>query len=136
MLEFMQKSQVSYLPFVTATYRSHVGSASSPANDKGLWSFFKGVYDTQVLYSQKYPCSEDLRQKVRIQGYLRLLPIAIKAEQHAFVKEARDFFESLDMDISLIIQEIEEGERRKRSYAYRIGKKLVSPFSFLRKQKG
>ena len=133
MLEFMKNSQVSYLPTVTATYRSHVGSASSPTNVKALWSYFKGVFDTQLYYLQKYPCSEELRQKVKIQGYLRWLPVAVMADQHVFVEEARAFFESQDMDISLIISELEEGEKRKRSYAYRIGKKLMSPFSFLRR---
>ena len=136
MLEFMQNSIVSYLPIVTATYRSHAGSASSPTNIKASWSFFKGVFDTQLYYSQKYPCSEDLQRRVKIQGYLRWLPIAIMAEQHVFVEEARDFFESQDMDISLIIRELEEGEKRKKSYAYRIGKKLMSPFSFLRRRIG
>jgi glycosyltransferase involved in cell wall biosynthesis len=136
MLEFMQNSQVSYLPFVTATYRSHAGSASSPTNVKSSWSFLKGVFDTQLYYSQKYPCSEDLQRRVKIQGYLRWLPVAIMADQHVFVEEARDFFESQDMDISLIISELEEGEKRKRSYAYRIGKKLMSPFSFLRRRFG
>jgi glycosyltransferase involved in cell wall biosynthesis len=133
MLEFMQNSQVSYLPIVTATYRSHAGSVSSPTNVKASWSFFKGVFDTQLYYSQKYPCSEDLQRRVKIQGYLKWLPIAIMADQHAFVEEARDFFESQDMDISLIISKLEEGEKRKKSYAYRIGKKLMSPFSFLRR---
>lgn len=136
MLEFMQNSRVSYLPIVTATYRSHAGSASSPTNAKASWSFFKGVFDTQLFYSNKYPCSEELRQKVKIQGYLRWLPVAIMADQHVFVEEARDFFESMDMDISLLISELEEGEKRKRSYAYRIGKKLISPFSFLRRRFG
>ena len=136
MLEFMKNSQVSYLPIVTATYRSHAGSASSPTNVKASWSYFKGVFDTQLFYSQKYPCSEELQQKVKIQGYLRWLPVAIMAGQHGFVEEARDYFESQDMDISLIISELEEGERRKRSYAYRIGKKLMSPFSFLRRRFG
>lgn len=136
MLEFMQNSRVSYLPIVTATYRSHAGSASSPTNVKSSWSFFKGVFDTQLYYSQKYPCSEELRQKVKIQGYLRWLPVAIMAGQHVFVEEARNFFESMDMDISLLISELEEGEKRKRSYAYRIGKKLMLPFSFLRRRFG
>lgn len=136
MLEFMQNSRVSYLPIVTATYRSHAGSASSPTNVKSSWSFFKGVFDTQLYYSQKYPCSEELRQKVKIQGYLRWLPVAIMAGQHVFVEEARNFFESMDMDISLLISELEEGEKRKRSYAYRIGKKLMAPFSFLRRRFG
>ena len=136
MLEFMQNSRVSYLPIVTATYRSHAGSASSPTNVKSSWSFFKGVFDTQLYYSQKYPCSEELRQKVKIQGYLRWLPVAIMAGQHVFVEEARNFFESMDMDISLLISELEEGEKRKMSYAYRIGKKLMAPFSFLRRRFG
>ena len=136
MLEFMQNSQVTYLPIDTSTYRSHAGSASSPTNTKALWSFLKGVYDTQVFYSQKYPSSDDLKQKVKIQGYLRLLPVAIKVDQLDFIDEARDFFESLDMDISLLISELEEGEKRKKSYAYRIGKKLMSPFSFLRRRIG
>ncbi len=134
MLEFMQNSQVSYLPIVTATYRSHAGSASSPIGDRGLWKFCKGVFDTQVYYSHKYPCREDLSQRILMRGYLDLLPIAIRANVMDFVEEARQFFDRLDMDINLIIRELKEGERRKKSFAYRVGKIVVSPFSFIRRK--
>ena len=134
MLEFMQNSRVSYLPIVTATYRSHVGSASSPIGDRGLWKFCKGVFDTQVYYSHKYPCREELSQRIRMRGYLDLLPIAIRAGEMDFVEEARCFFDCLDMDINLIIRELKEGEGRKKSFAYKIGKRVVSPFSFIRRK--
>jgi glycosyltransferase involved in cell wall biosynthesis len=133
MLEFMQNSQVGYLPIVTATYRSHAGSLSSPLGDKALWKYSKGVVDTQFHYIQKYPCSKELQQKIMMGGYLRLLPIAIMAEQNDYVEEARSYFASMDMDIDLIIRELKAGEARKKSYAYRVGKKIVAPFAWMRK---
>lgn len=133
MLEFLQNSSVSYLPIVTATYRTHAGSASSPIGVSGLWQFCKGVFDTQIFYSHKYPCPEDIQRKVLMRGYLDLLPIAIEADKMDFVEDARHFFDSLDMDINLIIRELKEGEKRKKSFAYRIGKIVVSPFSFIRR---
>ena len=135
MLEFLHNSKVAYIPEVTATYRSHVGSASSPIRSQALFRYSIGVFRTQIHYSQKYPCTEELKKKVLMRGYLAKLPIAIMANNEEFVQEARDFMESQGFDVDLIIRELKQGEMRKNSYAYRLGKKLLEPIKWLRNKK-
>lgn len=128
MLEFMQNSQVSYLPEVTATYRAHQGSASAPINGCGLFIYMNGVFEIQRTYANKYPCSNDLKNKVLMRGYLSVLPIAVMVDKDDFVKEAQTYMESQGLDIHLIIRELRQGEMRRRSKAYRLGKAILKPF--------
>lgn len=132
MLEFLYNSKVAYIPDVTAVYRSHAGSASSPIGDKALFRYTVGVFRTQIHYTQKYSCVDELKTKVLMRGYLGKLPIAIMAEQEDFVQEAKTFMEAQDIDIDLIIRELKQGEMKKKSYAYRLGKKLLVPFLWLK----
>ncbi len=135
MLEFLYNSKVAYIPQVTAVYRSHAGSASSPIGDKALFRYTIGVFRTQIHYTQKYSCSEELKHKVLMRGYLSKLPIAIMAENEDFVRETKMFMEAQDMDIDLIIRELKQGEMKRKSYAYRLGKKLLKPISWLRNKR-
>ena len=135
MLEFLYNSKVAYIPQVTAVYRSHAGSASYPIGDKALFRYMVGVFRTQIHYTQKYSCTEELKHKVLMRGYLSKLPIAIMAEQEDFVREAKMFMEAQDIDIDLIIRELKQGEMKRKSYAYRLGKKLLAPFSWLRNKR-
>ena len=132
MLEFLHNSKVAYIPEVTATYRSHVGSASSPIGSQALFRYSIGVFRTQIHYSQKYPCTEELKKKVLMRGYLAKLPIAVMANNEEFIQEARDFMESQDLDIDLIIRELKQGEMKKNSRAYKLGKKILAPLTWLR----
>lgn len=135
MLEFLYNSKVVYIPQATAVYRSHAGSASSPIGDKALFRYTIGVFRTQIHYTQKYSCSEELKHKVLMRGYLSKLPIAIMAEQEEFVQEAKTFMDEQDLDIDLIIRELKQGEMKRKSYAYRLGKKLLKPISWLRNKR-
>lgn len=135
MLEFLYNSKVVYIPQATAVYRSHAGSASSPIGDKALFRYTIGVFRTQIHYTQKYSCSEELKHKVLMRGYLSKLPIAIMAENEDFLREAKMFMEAHDMDIDLIIRELKQGEMKRKSYAYRLGKKLLKPISWLRNKR-
>lgn len=135
MLEFLYNSKVVYIPQATAVYRSHAGSASSPIGDKALFRYTIGVFRTQIHYTQKYSCSEELKHKVLMRGYLSKLPIAIMAENEDFVRETKMFMEAHDMDIDLIIRELKQGEMKRKSYAYRLGKKLLAPISWLRNKR-
>lgn len=135
MLEFLYNSKVAYIPQVTAVYRSHAGSASFSSDDKTFFRYTIGVFRTQIHYTQEYSCTDELKNKVLMRGYLSNLPIAIMAEQEDFVHEVKTFMESQDMDIDLIIRELKQGEMKRKSYAYRLGKKLLAPFSLLRKKR-
>lgn len=134
MLEWLYHSKVGYLPIDTAVYRSHQGSASSPKGAKKLFDYYKGVFDTQMYYANKYSCSEELIERIKTRGYLDMLPIAVFAENDEFVKEVQTYFEAVGYDAGLIIRNLKEGKRVRESYAYKIGKFLVSPFSRIRKK--
>lgn len=128
MLEAMKNSKVAYIPEVTAIYRAHQGSASSPVGSANLFRYVHGVFETQKHFVNMYPCSDELRNKVLMRGYLNVLPIAVMADKVEFIEEARAYMESQDLDISLIIRELKQGEMRRRSKAYRLGKALLKPF--------
>lgn len=128
MMEAMQHYPVVYLPITTATYRVHMGSASAPTNAKSMFNYMNGVFRTQRYFINKYPCSEEMKNKVLMRGYLEVLPIAISADQNDFINEAQSYMASQDMDIHLIIRDLQQGEMRRRSKAYRLGKALLKPF--------
>lgn len=133
MLEFMQNSKVAYIPEVTATYRAHQGSASAPVNVSDLFNYINGVFETQRAYIDKYPCSDELKNKVLMRGYLDVLPIAVMADKDDFINEAQTCMESQGLDIHLIIRELQQGEMRRRSKAYRLGKAILKSFKWLKK---
>ena len=135
MLEFLFNSKVAYIPEVTAVYRSHIGSASSPVDNNALLRYTIGIFRTQIHYTQKYSCREELKHKVLMRGYLRELPIAVIAEDEDFLQEAKMYMEMHDMDIDVIIRELKQGEMKKKSYAYRLGKRLLTPISWLRRKR-
>ena len=94
----------------------------------------------QLHYAMKYNLSEDAILKLKIQNYINLISKAIEASQSEFIKEAIDFFREHEMELCFFVDE----EKRHigymhsynniiNSYAYRIGKLILKPFSFLRK---
>lgn len=132
MLMWLKDNQVAYMPFVSATYRSHIGSASYPINVEALYRYSIGVFEVQKYFVNNYSCSSELKAKVYMHGYLDKLPIAIMANQEEFVEEARTFMQSQGLEIDLIIRELKQGEMRKRSKAYRLGKVILRPFKWLK----
>ena len=132
MLEFLYNTKVAYLPINTAIYRSHVGSATHPCNEVNLLKYEIGVFRTQIYYMQKYTCTDNIKDKILMQGYLRVLPIAIMAHDEVFIKETKQYMKSQDLNIDLIIRELKQGEMKKNSYAYRIGRKILSPIYWLK----
>ncbi len=73
------------------------------------------------------------------QFYLLLIPKAIRWNDSAFIQEANDYFKSLNMDIGEYQYTVQELDSIKTSYAqiqkshaYRIGKKIVSPFAWMK----
>lgn len=134
MLECMHNSKVAYLPEVTATYRSHVGSASSPIGAQALFNYSEGVFRTQIYYTQKYPCTEELKNKVLLRGYLDLLPLSVKINNLDFIREVKSFMMLNEIEIKTILDFLEQGEMCRRSYAYKIGKFITTPFSMIKTQ--
>lgn len=135
MLEWLYNSTVGYLPINTAVYRSHKGSASSPTDVNGLFRYSKGIFDIQVFYANKYSCPSELREKILVRGYLDVLPVAVMAQKEDFIEESKSYLEGKGYSVGVIIRDLKAGQAIRNSYAYRIGKMIISPFSWLKKNK-
>ena len=135
-LEFFAKSKVAYLSDTTATYRVHQGSASRPTSLQKRFNYLKGVYDTEMHYAVKYSMHKDVLCFIKKDEFLELLPIALKINNEEYINASIKYSKEHNIDISraYIQYKIEkELVSIKRSYAYRIGKLIVKPFSLLRK---
>ena len=135
-LEFFAKSKVAYLSDTTATYRVHQGSASRPTSLQKRFNYLKGVYDTEMHYAVKYSMHKDVLYFIKKDEFLELLPIALKINNEEYINASIKYSKEHNIDISraYIQYQIEkELVSIKRSYAYRIGKLIVKPFSLLRK---
>lgn len=136
-LDAFAKSQVAYLPDVTAIYRVHPDSASNQTNPKKKWKYLYGVFQIQLQYAEKY--DKTLLPKVKLRRYLDLLPLAVKCEEKEFIFEATAYLEEQGVDVKGYIQSIknnilckEDLRNIKKSYAYRVGKIVMRPLSILR----
>lgn len=117
----------------TAVYRQTVNSASSYVNPVQYFKQNYGVLTTQMYYADKYGCSQELKNTVRLRGILNLLPYAIMTHQTDFVEDSKTFAESIGLDLSALIRYLNDGEVKKQSRAYRLGKALLQPFKWLKK---
>lgn len=131
MLTWLRISNVVYIPEVTAVYRSHVGSASSPIGYAGYYKYSKGVSDTQLYFAEHFPCNVETRKTIQINRICRLLPIAILAGQDDFIVEAKVIAEKYGLNIENLVRELKNGAMARSSYAYRIGKIILRPLSFI-----
>jgi len=146
-LEFYKNSKVGYLPISTATYRSHTGSASNPGSIAGYFRQYKGVFDTQLFYAEKYNVSQTLIDNIKSKIYFELLPYALQINNDEFVAEAEDFFTSKGIHFPSLLQQIRninamqaEISHITRDYnvvahskAYMLGGMLLHPLKYLKK---
>lgn len=132
-LDVLAHSKLYYLDEVMAVYRCHKGSSSFPDKIEGTFRFQKGVLDMQMYFANKYSCSDEIKNRLLIRGYLVILPIAIKANREDFIIEARKYLKDQSFDIDGIILDLREGKNALRSRAYKLGKRLLFPFSWVKK---
>ena len=60
--------------------------------------------------------------------------VEFRAEKDDFVEEAKSYLESKGYSIDVIIRDLKERQAVQNSFAYRVGKAIVTPFSWLKKQ--
>lgn len=139
-LNLFAKSKVAYLDDVTAVYRSHSGSATTQADPKKAFQYLNGVFQTQLLYAEKYNCDDKLIERLNMQGYVGHIHAAIEADDMAFVQEALDFYHSKGMEMKWMIEECkryvryhQQYEMIRKSKAYKLGKFLLKPLKWLKK---
>ena len=139
-LDFFANSKVAYLPETTAVYRSHIGSATTQTDPKKHWKYEKGVFDTQVEYAEKYHCSNDVINRIKIQGYADFMFPALEADDEDFVKEALEYYRLQGMEMKWFadkcrryIRYHQQYEMIRKSKAYKLGKMLIKPFKWLKR---
>ena len=133
-LEFFQRNWVCYLDEVTAVYRIHSNSASHQLSLAANLKYKYGVFQTQMIYANKFH-REDLIPKIQFEGYIRLYPLAMEAQNDRILDEIRQYFISIERDyegIEAIVKENIELKKIRKSHAYKLGKRLLKPFSYLR----
>lgn len=138
-LDIFAVSEVHYIDIVSAMYRVANGSLSHPTSYAKWYKQYIGVFKAQLYYCDKYNVSEALRNKVLINGYIYLLPYATACEENAFIQEAVNNCKKLGIDMQPYIElcnqknNLEVTLRQiRQSYAYRLGKKILSPLKFLK----
>lgn len=134
-LDAFANYDVAHLDAYTAVYRIRRDSASAYISPAHFFKQLKGVFETQVYYANKYNCSEQLKEKLYTKGYLQLLPAAVTAGEDEYVKKIHDYLDSNGYDVNLLIRDLQLGEMRRKSKAYRIGKAMLKPFEWLKKKK-
>ena len=141
-LAFYKQSKVFYLPMVTCVYRAHSGSMSRPDTPNQFFKQYKGVFDTQLYFAEKYQVDERIVCAVKSGAYVKLLPSAIESKNEQFVDEAISYFESQGVDYkellklcNLYIQAKKDSRNARKSLAYRIGRTVLKPVNLLRRMK-
>ncbi len=138
-LDFFAVSKVHYLDDVTAVYRIHNNSVTNQFDPIKEFIYSKGVFSIQLEYALKYKCSKETLLKLRFQGYAERMSSAIYVEDEGFVREALVFYHEQGMEMGWFVQKCREdvGYRKQyekvcHSFAYRLGKKILSPVRYLR----
>ncbi len=140
-LDFFAQSEVAYLPEITSVYRIHINSASRQEDPIKKWFYEHGVFNIQNEYAEKYNCSKDMVTNIKLQGYLNYLLSALEAKDETFVQEALQFYKNQGMDMSSLVERSREYicccQQYKiiyNSYAYRVGKVILRPFSWIKRK--
>ena len=138
-LAFFKQSKVYYLPEVTSVYRGHSGSASRPTSAIGVFKQYCGVFRTQLFFTEKYQVEESLVKLIKSGAYIKLLPSAIESNQKEFIEEATSYFTGNDLNYNeflklcnAYLQAREDARRARNSLAYKIGRSILRPFSFVK----
>lgn len=134
-LDAFANYDVAHLNVCTAVYRIRRDSASAYVSPAYFFKQSKGVFETQVYYANKYNCSEELKEKLYTRGYLQLLPAAVTAGENEYVETIRAYFTSKGYDVNLLIRDLKQGEMRRNSKAYRIGKAILKPIQWFKSKK-
>lgn len=130
-LEFFYNSKVAFLPINTATYRVSPGSASRPLSLSGLFKYRKGVYNTELEYIKRYTNNQWYLSFVLQQSINELYPIAVELQDTEYI----DWCHRLDKEDPLIQLFIPQCIiNLQSSRAYRLGKFILKPFSWLKRK--
>ena len=140
-LDLFGSSEVAYLPDVTAVYRVHSDSAANPIVAAQKMKYIQGVRKTQCFMANKYGCSNEIKQKLIFQCYMTDMPLAIEVGDDIYIQNALNYFEQNGYIMKWFVSSCKEYISYKKQYeqvrsskAYRLGKILLRPFSWIRRK--
>lgn len=131
-LEFFYNSKVAFLPYTTATYRVHQGSASRPTSLHNFFKYRKSVYDTEKEYVRRYIQNEWILTFIIRQEIYELYPLAYKLGLQDYIEWSHNV-SLMNPLIQLyypneMIRLEKEIVSARSSKAYRLGKFILAPF--------
>lgn len=139
-LAFFKQSKVFYIPEVTCVYRGHSGSVSRPTSSEGLFKQYRGVFNTQLYFAEKYQVGKEVVGFIKSGSYIKLLPSAIESRQDEFIEEASCFFKEANFDFNELIKLCDsyllarqDAKQARESHAYKIGKAILKPIASVRR---
>lgn len=136
-LEFFMNSSIRYLSDTTATYRISLGTASRPITLSALFHYRKGVYKVAYEYASRYYTEKIASLIIQSKEVEELYPIAVALEMQDYIQQCKSYVaENPFVDLLNIEKESsykEKYESIQRSNSYIIGKKIIKPFSYLRR---
>lgn len=140
-LDIFAVSEVDYIDVVSAMYRVADGSLSHPTSNAKWYKQYLGVFRAQLYYCDKYKVTQDVRNKVLLNGYIELLPYAYTCNDSAFIEEALS--QSMEIGVDLmpyleICEQKNDAEKSlqhiRNSHAYKIGRALLKPLKCFKKR--
>jgi len=100
LLTFAKHSKIKYLNESTATYRVLEESASNTKNYEKKHELHKSIYDVFLFYADKYNCSEQIKQNIKIKQYQAFLKDALFLKNKKLSAEAKAELQQLNVSLS------------------------------------
>lgn len=140
-LDIFAVSEVDYIDVVSAMYRVADGSLSHPTSNAKWYKQYLGVFRAQLYYCDKYKVTQDVRNKVLLNGYIELLPYAYTCNDSAFIEEALSQSMKIGVDLMPYLEICEQKNDAEKSlrhirnsHAYKIGRALLKPLKCFKKR--
>lgn len=136
LLDVFQASKVHFMDEVTTVYRVLEESASHSKSRSKSYKFNKGVFDIQKDYIKKYNVSDKIKTDIFFKTYISLYEDACFFNDVDFINECNDYLKTFKIDDGILISELDkvltELNAVRKSKAYRYGKLMLKPFSYIR----
>lgn len=139
-LDVLHHSKLYFINEPTYVYRVHQNSAASQTDPKKMWKYVYGLIKIQMYYADKYKMPEEFIEKMKIQEYHAKCFAALEAGDEAFVEEGIQYCKEHGIILKWYVDSCRAYVSYKQQYyrilsskAYRIGKVLLKPFKWLRK---
>lgn len=106
-LDLYHQTDIFFLNESTTVYRKVTNSASESQDISKKFKYYKGLFETQKMYLEKYSISKTVQDRIYFKQYLNLLNMALEANNESFLDESIVFFQSNDIRMEAIINKLQ-----------------------------